>query len=367
MELRISTEEFRKSLARLSRAVDSKPQVPILSGILLTAEDGNLTMEATNYSIGMKASIAADVIEIGKALIPGKYLADIPKAFAAAETHIKVNPLEKVAVIKAGKTKFSLPLIDGEFPSIKEMDGAAIEIPARDFCELVRKTAFACQKDDSRPIFTGCRIQAADDCVTSTATDTHRLAIDSVKANTNGQEINAIIPSAALFEAMRLANDTENAVKLSIVNNMAYFEIGGTVMTSRLIEGMFPDTNRLANIAGNIAVTVDRESLLTALEHVALIARTADYSVARFLFHDNVLDINARSEDAGEASESIPCEKEGDGIHIAFNVSYIIGAMRAMSGAKVAIKMSHELSPAKMTDMQDDGFIYIVTPVRMKH
>ena len=370
MKISCSKSEMVNALQIVTKAIASKPQTPILSGIFLRADNGILEMQATNNEIGLINKIPAEIEEPGQVALGGRYLLEVIRKMPGDSLTLSYNRTEKIVNITSGQANFTLLSMNAaEFPTIKEIE-STVNFTIKDnvLRSLIKKTVFACSKDESRPVFTGCSLAVADNKITMAATNMHRLAVKYEQFNEELGNIKVIIPSLILQELLHnMTSEIPTDVQVSCNFNQISFAFDNLYMTSRLIEGAFPDYNNVIPSSHSTLVTLDSAEFNAAVDRVSLISRSGDYNVIKLEFANSQLVISSNNPDVGNAVENIPASIEGPEITIAFNAQYIMDVMKNIDSSKCELRLTQPLSPITIREEHNDAFIYVVTPVRTAH
>lgn len=370
MKLTCNKTELVNALQIVSKAVASKPQTPILAGIYLRAETDILELQATNYEIGMVCRIPAEIEEPGQIAITGRYFQDVIRKLPGDTVAISYNRDEKIVHINSNQANFTLLSMNAaEFPTIKQLEGnLQFKIKDNILRSLVKKTVFACANDDSRPIFTGCLLEVDGTKVTMVATNAHRLAVKYETFDESIGNIKIIIPSRILHELLHnMSSEIPTDVQVTCTYNQISFAFENLYMTSRLIEGAFPDYHRVIPAEFATLVTLDSAEFCAAVDRVSLISRAESYNVIKLEFANNQVRISSNSADIGNAEEIVAASIEGPELTLAFNSDYIMDVMKTIDGKTCQLKLNQPLTPVAVRESDDEAFIYIVTPVRTAH
>lgn len=378
MNISLAKNDLISALQIVSKGLSTKPQTPILSGIYMTAKEGQLELQTTNYELGFILTIPAEIHNTGTAVLPGKYLTEFARKLPAEEVSIDTDSSDGLAVIQSGTARFTLRTMEiSDFPVLHRMDGTLhFTIKDRTLARLVKKSAFACLREeqrDRRPIFTGCQLEVEGKDVTFAATNVHRLAIKSEQLEEDAGQIRVIIPAKFLEEVTRtISSEVPADIHVTCSYNQVSMSSGSIYMTARLIEGTFPDYRRVIPREENIRtkVTLDAASFASAVDRASLIARTDQYNIVKLSFAQGLMRISSNSPEIGEAEETIPAEVTGDDVTIAFNASYLMDALKSLDSDTCILSLqgSNEqgvnLSPMTIREEADPNYIYVVTPVR---
>ena len=378
MNITLAKSDLISALQIVSKGLSTKPQTPILSGIYMTAKEGQLELQSTNYELGFIVTIPAEIHTLGTAVLPGKYLTEFARKLPAEEVSIDTGSSDGLAVIRSGSARFTLRTMEvSDFPVLQRMEGTLqFTIKERTLARLVKKSTFACLREeqrDRRPIFTGCQLEVEGKEVTFAATNVHRLAVKSELLEEDAGQIRIIIPAKFLEEVTRtITGDVPTDIHVTCSYNQISMSADGIYITSRLIEGAFPDYRRVIPQEENIRtrVILDAATFASAVERASLIARTDQYNIVKLAFEEGLMRISSNSPEIGEAEETIAAEVTGDDVTIAFNASYLMDAVKSLDSDTFILSLQGanaqgmNLSPITIREEADQNYIYVVTPVR---
>jgi len=378
MNITLAKSDLISALQIVSKGLSTKPQTPILSGVYMTAKEGQLELQSTNYELGFIVTIPAEIHMVGTAVLPGKYLTEFARKLPAEEVSIDTGSSDGLAVIRSGSARFTLRTMEvSDFPVLQRMEGTLqFTIKDRTLARLVKKSTFACLREeqrDRRPIFTGCQLEVEGKEVTFAATNVHRLAVKSELLEEDAGQIRVIIPAKFLEEVTRtITGDVPTDIHVTCSYNQISMSADGIYMTSRLIEGAFPDYRRVIPQEENIRtrVMLDAATFASAVERASLIARTDQYNIVKLAFEQGLMRISSNSPEIGEAEETIAAEVTGDDVTIAFNASYLMDAVKSLDSDTFILSLQGanaqgmNLSPITIREEADPNYIYVVTPVR---
>ena len=362
MKFRCDRDALSEALQTVQRGVSSRPGIPALTGVLLdgTAE-GRLTMTTTDLEISARLTIDVQVSEPGVALIPARLLADTVKSLSDSPVDVETD--QSQARIRCAAYEGSLRLLPAEdFPGLQEPGGTLVEAEAGAFAEAVSQVARAASRDEARPVLTGVLVEVSREGCVLVATDSYRLAVRDLVASADG-EAKAIVPERAFSEAGRAASgDEKGKVEILVDDAQVSFRAGGLTLTSRLIEGEFPNYRQLLPDTHESRLTVSRQQLLDAVRRVGLLAR--DTTPVRLEFNALGVKLSSSSPDLGQAVETVEARYEGDDLTVAFNPQYLIDGLTAAVGESVRLDVRDGLKPG-VVHGENDGFTYLVMPVRL--
>ena len=367
MHISCTKEALNHAVQTVQKAVASKNTLPILTGIYLSAKDDILEMQATDYEIGISCTVEATVHQPGNIVLSGRYFQDVVRKLPGGIVDIATNQEDRTIKITSQSSQFKLLSLPAEeFPVLKQFTSdAVLTVKDQLLKELIKKTVFACAVDESRPIFTGALLDVDKQMVKMIATNTHRLSLKQGLLEFSTNNVKIIIPSKILTEIARiLSSDTPLDVQISWQKNQVAFAFDNIYIISRLIEGQFPDYNRV--IPPNFAtiVKINTENFLDAVERVSLVAKDGEYNVIKFLFQKDMIAITSNNPDVGMAYETVAAVTEGNDIEIAFNVKYVTDILKNVGSDEIIISLNTPLSPISIKPVNDENYTYIITPVR---
>jgi DNA polymerase-3 subunit beta len=361
MKFRCDRDDLSEALQTVQRGVSSRPGIPALTGVLLEAvDDGTLTLTTTDLEVSARLSIAVQVQEAGTALVPARLLADTVKSLSEAPVDFETD--QSQAHIRCAAYEGALRLLPADdFPELQEPSGTAISVDPAAFAEAVGQVSRAASKDEARPVLTGVLLEISREGVVLVATDSYRLAVRDLVATADG-EAKAIVPERALTEAGRAAVDQKARVEASVNASQIAFRVGSLTLTSRLIEGEFPNYRQLLPENVESRLTISRQQLLEAVRRVGLLAR--DTTPVRLEFNALGVKLSSSSPDLGQAVETVEARYEGEDLVAAFNPQYLVDGLTAATGESVRIDVRDGLKPGVIRG-DGDELTYLVMPVRL--
>jgi DNA polymerase III subunit beta len=362
MKFRCDRDALSEALQTVQRGVSTRPGIPALTGVLMEATDeGRLTLTTTDLEVSARLSIEVQVQEAGIALVPARLVGDTVKSLSDAPVEFETD--QSQARLRCAHYEGSLRLLPAEdFPGLQEPSGTVVSVEAGKFAEAVSQVGRAASRDEARPVLTGVLLEISREGVVLVATDSYRLAIRDLVA-TSSAEAKAIVPERALSEAGRAASaDEKGTVELSIDESQVAFKAGSLMLTSRLIEGEFPNYRQLLPDAHESRLTVSRQQLLDAVRRVGLLAR--DTTPVRLEFNALGVKLSSSSPDLGQAVETVEARFEGEDLTVAFNPQYLADGLTAATGESVRLDVRDGLKPGVVRG-DGDEFTYLVMPVRI--
>jgi DNA polymerase III subunit beta len=370
VELVAERAEFADAVSWATRTVGARVTLPALSGVLLEAADGKLICRATDLEVAAEIRIPVRIEQPGRVLLPGRLLSQLVARFPDAPVHLKGEP-DRVE-ITCGRATFhvrGMPVDD--FPALPEPAEDAVQgvVKADAFARLVAQVARAASSDEARPVLTGVQLESTGGSLTAAATDSYRLAVRSLTWD-EAVEGRALVPARALQEAAKAGSEAGGAVTVALEAGQVSFLFGDRRLTTRLIEGSFPNYRALLPDAHETSVVVERTALVEALQRVAVVAMGQANTPVTLTFGDGSVDLQAGSQEVGDAAEALPAEIDGDGLQIAFNPAFLLSGLEATGTERIRIELRDGLKPAVLRpqaegDDRVDDLTYLLMPMRV--
>lgn len=368
MKFRVERDALADSVAWAARTLPSRPSLPILAGLLLETEGTGLVVSSFDYETSSRVGIDADVTDHGRALVPGRLLADISRALPAAPVQITLEGT-RVSVV-CGKSTFALPTFPVEdYPSLPAMPDSSGSLTGADFAHAVAQVAIAAGRDDTLPTLTGIRVEIDGSSVTLAATDRYRLAVREFTWTPASPklEVQALVPARTLADTAKSLAGAET-VHLSLAEGgegLMGFEGNGRRTTTRLLDGEFPKYRSLLPSESLAVASVSTAQLVDSVKRVALVAERN--TPVRLAFSGGELTLRAGAGDEAQATESLDCSFDGDDIDIAFNPQYLLDGLGALDAAETRLSFTQSTRPAVLSGGGDDDgdYRYLLMPVRL--
>lgn len=367
MKLTTKREELVSKLSIVSRAVSTRAATQALSGVLLTAAEGQVTLTATDLDMGLQTALDAEVESEGTVLLPGRLLAEVARSLGDATVEIESREAERDVEIRSGSSSFHLRVLPAEdFPKLPAPgDQPPLKIPAKALESSIELVARAASRDDMRPVLTGVFVVAAGSEMTMVATDSYRLAVKQTELESElGGEIEANIPARALRELSRiLSSEGAEEAAISLLTNQAVFEAGSITLTTRLIEGQFPNFRQLLPESYEHDVRLPRPDFLDVTRRVSQLAQRN--APLRLSFAPGELTVAAETPDVGDATETMPAAFEGEPLEIGFNPEFLREGIESVEGDEVLLRLISPLRPGLLQPVEGEDFRYLVMPIRL--
>ncbi len=368
MNLSIAKDQLIQGLQSVQNVVSTRTTLPILSNVLLRAEDNRLELTATDLDVTITCSVEANVTKKGATTLPVKKLFSIVRELSSLEIDIEVDE-KNACTLRAGSSFFKINgLAAEEFPPLQKFkDAKKIVLPQQKLKSMLKKTSFAISTDESRYVLNGIFIQLKDHKMTMVATDGRRLAlVDEELDVPEASQGEFIIPTKAVNELSRLLQD-KGEVETNLSENQAAFSLkdekgGSTLIITKLVEGNYPNYRQVIPGETKERIPLVREEFLQALKRAELMTSEKSNSV-KMHFMKNNLAITANSPEVGEARETIAVNYKGKEFAIAFNPAYLIEPLNSLAEDEVFLELIDELSPGVLKI--NGPFLYVVMPMRL--
>ena len=358
----VQRDELASRLALVSRASSTRGAVQVLGGILLRARDGLLELEATDMELSLRTTVPATVEGEGAIVVPSKLLGDVVRLLPASEAKIAHRSQDGVATIESGSYTGRLNVFAAEdFPRLPSIDVPLHEIESASLLDTVQRVARAASRDESRPVLTGILVRFEGSRLTMAATDSYRMAVKETELSSAGPELEAIIPARALDELGRIASGTDT-VQLGVNENHVIFGAGDAWLTTRRIDGQFPNVAQLKPETFDVELELDRAEVLEAVRRAAVMAQRN--TPLRLRFSEGELTISAQSQDIGETRESLAVGFAGEPLEIGFNAEFLREGLESVTSDAVQLKLINPLRPGLLS-AEGDAFWYLIMPIRL--
>lgn len=366
MIVTIEREKILEAVNHLSRIVSSKTSLPVLEGILISAEQGKVTLISYNLEIGIKKEIYASTEQEGDIVINAKILADILRRMDGLSVEISTDD-RLMCHIKSGAANFDIMGMAAsdfpEMPSVAEKNKTVLS--GEIIKNMVRRTIFAvAQNEGTRPILTGINVTFSEGSVKFVAIDGYRLAIRTEKLNIN-EDINLIISGRAVAELVKLITDDTEDVEIYVNDNLICFKTGGYSFISRLLEGSFVDYKKTVPETFKQRIFVKTKELIDTIERISLVINDTFSTPVRCIFSEDNVVFSCTSS-VGRATENFPITLEGEEFEIGLNSRYLTEALKATECDTVKIEFGGPSSGVLIKPTEGDDFLYMIMPMRLK-
>tara|TARA_B100000900_G_scaffold415571_1_gene446012 strand:+ start:1366 stop:2481 length:1116 start_codon:yes stop_codon:yes gene_type:complete len=371
MKFKLSRAIFFKTLSHLQGIVDKKNSLPILSNILIEANNSQLILSSTDMDISIIEKIDCNVLENGATTINSQILYDIVRKIDENSEIEIISNDGKLLTLRASGSRFSLACLPKEdYPIIdQEINGTNLKINSKILFKLIDKTKFAISNEETRYFLNGLYFNITNEnnenAVTLVGTDGHRLAKFSYIIKDKIDQISGvIIPKKTIYELSKLLSDIDHDIEISLSSNKIIFTIGNIIFMSKLIDGSFPDYKRVIPKDNLNILKINRGLLLSAVDRVSTIANEKS-PVIKFKLLNNILNLNTVNNESSTASEDLNIIYDGDDIEIGFNSKYIMDIVNNLEDEEITIKLKDNTSPIIALENSNTNLVYVLMPMRV--
>jgi DNA polymerase-3 subunit beta len=367
MKATIERATLLKSLGHVQSVVERRNTIPILSNVLIEArDDGSLRLMATDLDLQVDESVPANVSQAGATTLSAHTLFDIIRKLPEG-SQVELSAAEGKMQVNAGRSRFSLSTLPrDDFPVIAEGElPTRFELPAATLRQVIEKTRFAISSEETRYYLMGIFLHVIDDQLRAAATDGHRLArVTLAKPDGADGMPDVIVPRKAVAELYRLLEELEGTVEISLSPTKIRFGLGSAVLTSKLIDGTFPDYNRVIPTANDKLLKLDPKSFSAGVDRVSTIASEKTRAVKMSVDRDKVT-LSVTSPENGLATEELPADYGSDGLEIGFNARYLLDILGEIDGDTVEVHLADAAAPTLLRENDKSNALYVLMPMRV--
>ncbi len=367
MKISCTQAKLNKGLSIVSRIVGTRTTLPVLSNIYLEAKDGQLKLSATDLEIGVTTSIGAKVDEEGSLTVPARLISDF--IAANSDENLELESKATTLHLKSQRYEANIKGIDSsEYPVLPEVSkDSLVELAVADFTGAISEVVVACATDDTRPVLAGIYFKFDTDTLYLVATDSYRLA--EKKIDVPGLNINKefIVPARTMQEILRISSSVENPEKIAIsaTENQVSFNIAGTQVVSRLIEGAFPNYKQIIPSAYKSSAEIDLHDFSSAIKMASLFARQGGNNVKiKFIAAEAI--ITSVADQVGDNISKVPAKSSADSEEITFNAKYIADILQVLPDKKLLFEVNDKFSAGAIRPEKAKDFVYIIMPLRVE-
>lgn len=376
MRLVCTQRALVEGLAIVERAVPSKSPLPVLSNVLLATDEGRLKLVANNLEMAITAWIGAEIADEGTVTLPARLLSDFVSSLMGGDIQMALKPGTKTMNLKCGRYEANINGIDAEdFPAVPSVgEGPRCEIAARTLRTAISQAAFAAATDETRPVLSGVLVTLQGEELTLAAADGFRLAVRTVPLATPlAEKLAMLVPARTLLELGRILPDSEDAVVIAATpnQNQVMFQVPNILVVSRLIEGQFPDYQRIIPQNYQTRVVLPVAEFLQAAKTAAVFSRD-NSNIVRLAIKPSGeelapgrVDVQATSAEMGDNVGQLDGSVEGEETQIAFNVRYLRDALEAVSSGEVALEITGPTSPGLLKPVSGSGHLHVIMPMHV--
>lgn len=374
MKFTINRARFIQELQTVQRAISTKTTIPILTGVKIELNNDGLNLTGSNADISIETFLVADdekaelqIIETGTIVLQARFFSEIIRRLPEKTFTLEVQENLQV-LITSGAAQFTVNGLDADnyphLPIVEEQN--QLKLPVHMLTKLIVETVFSVSQHESRPILTGVHFTMSNGELLAVATDSHRLSQRVVPVENANKDFDIVIPGKSLVELSRSLSDEEAEVEISIMENQVMFKTPTMYFYSRLLEGNYPDTNRLIPTSFNTEITFSVPTLLSAIERASLLSHEGRNNIVRLAIGDNSVILYGNSPEIGKVEEELVYEKvNGDPLEISFNPDYMKDALRAFGDMSIKVQFISAIRPFTLEPSEGEvSFIQLITPVR---
>jgi len=366
MKIRTSRETLLNPLQMVNNVIERRQTLPILSNVLVSVNDNNLSLTGTDLEVEIINSIKVDEADNGETTLPAKKFVDICKALPDNAV-IEINIDDERAILKSGRSRFSLSVLSAtEFPSIDAVVSPfEFSISQNILKKLIDQTQFCMAQQDVRYYLNGLMLELSNNKITAVATDGHRLAFcqsDITLAYSESRQV--ILPRKAVNEISRLLQDSDEEINIKLSENHIRLEFHDTTFTSKLIDGKFPDYQQVIPVNGDKEVRCNREDMYKAFHRTSVLSNEK-YRGMRIQLSPNILTATVHNPEQDEAEEVIEVNYQNSDLEIGFNVAYLLDALAAIKSDEVVMQLTDSNHSCLLFGSSDEQSKYVVMPMRL--
>ena len=367
MKLSTSHDDLLAELQAVSRVASTRSAVQALSGVQIDAGESGTELRATDMEVGLRVPLKADVARPGVCVLPGRLMLDVARQLPGGEVSLELRPSEGDVEVISGPSRFHIRTLRTEdFPPLPEPGGdTVVTVPAAAFVETATRVSRSASRDETRPILTGILVSATGTELLMVATDSYRLSVKETTLETplqGGFETN--IPARALDELGRVVQQAgADTIDIGVRSNQVVFQTGGVTLSSRLIDGQFPNYRQLLPESYEHELRIPGPELLGVVRRISLMAQKN--APLRLAFTEGELTVSAQTPDVGEASEPLPVPFAGEPFEIGFNPEFLRDGLEGVESGDVVLKLISPLRPGLIEAGDGSGFLYLIMPIRL--
>ncbi|MCI1904177.1 MAG: DNA polymerase III subunit beta [Enterococcaceae bacterium] len=373
MKFSMNRNQFLQALQTVQRAITSKTTIPILTGVKIALSEENLVLTGSNADISIETTIRSadekahlEIESVGGIVLPARFFSEIVKKLPDPEFSFEKMSNQQVLIV-SGAAEFIVNGQDADnYPRLPVVDSSnQFKISAKVLSTLINETVFAVSVHESRPILTGVHFILREEQLKVVATDSHRLS-QRVIPLTDGKDFNLVIPGKSLLELSRSIAEDEEDVTVAVMENQVLFKTKDTDFYSRLLEGNYPDTDRLIPSEFNTEIVFNSQAFLNAIDRASLLSHEGRNNMVKLLITDAVVKLTGNSPEIGRVEEVLEYEKvSGEPLEIAFNPDYMKEALRAFGDVDILIQFISPIRPFILKPANEEAsFIQLITPIR---
>jgi DNA polymerase-3 subunit beta len=369
MKITVDRDAFLGQLQMVSRVASTRSAIQALSGVQLLVSDEGCELRATDMDVSLRVPVEAQVVRPGGVVLPARLLLDVARSLPAPEVSLELRAAEQDVELISGSATFHIRTLRSEdFPPFPDPDPeSAVSMPVDSFVQTATLVAGSASRDETRPVLTGILVSASAQELSMVATDSYRLSVKETKLESplsTSFEVN--VPARALQELARLgagAGAADDALAINVLQNQVVFTLGRVILSSRLIDGQFPNYRQLLPESFEHELRISASELTEVVRRISLLAQKN--APLRLAFAPGELTVSAQTPDVGEARESLPVGFQGESLEIGFNPEFLRDGLEAVEEGDVLLKLISPLRPGLIESGDGNGFRYLIMPIRL--
>jgi DNA polymerase III subunit beta len=367
VKISLERDALLRQLQTVSRVASTRSAIQALSGVQVVASANGCELQATDMDVGLRVPVEAEVAREGVVVLPARLLLDVVRLLPSPEASLELRAAEQDVELVSGNATFHIRTLRAEdFPPFPQPEAdSAVTLPVEAFVSTALKVASSASRDETRPVLTGILVSASDRELRMVATDSYRLSVKETVLESplpSGFEVN--VPARALQELARVAAHVEEEeLRVSVRQNQILFELGGVILSSRLIDGQFPNYRQLLPETFEHELRMASGELTEVVRRISLLAQKN--APLRLSFEPGELTISAQTPDIGEALESLPVSFQGEALEIGFNPEFLRAGLEAIEEGDVVLKLISPLRPGLIESGDESRFRYLIMPIRL--
>jgi DNA polymerase-3 subunit beta len=358
VKISLDRDILHTQLQTVSRVASTRSAIQALSGVQLAATSSGCELRATDMDVGLRVPLEAEVVREGTVVLPARLTLDVIRSLPSSQVTLELRSAEQDVEIKAGSATFDIRTLRAEdFPPFPEPEPeSAVQLPAQAFVQTATKVAGSASRDETRPVLTGILVSAAERDLRMVATDSYRLSVKETTLETplsSGFEVNVLVGAGADGEELTV----------SVRANQVLFTLGKVVLSSRLIDGQFPNYRQLLPESFEHELRLSGGEFTEVVRRISLLAQKN--APLRLAFAEGELTVSAQTPDVGEARESLPLAFTGEPLEIGFNAEFLRAGLEAIEDSDVVLKLISPLRPGLIESADESRFRYLIMPIRL--
>lgn len=365
--MRFSCEksDLQQALSTVQKAINSQNTLQVLGNILIRVEGGEVFFSATNLEIAISTTVNADVVSEGSITLPSRLFVNYISLVKSGRVDIELKSGDAVYITATDSETTIKGISSAEFPSLPVIDAEfSFQVDGSLLKQSIERVVFSCSPSSARPVLSGVLFWNQDTLLRLVGTDSYRLGEQKIVLDASTPEKKSIIPARAVQELSRIIQKGET-VEVQVSQNQVLFTIGTTEISSRLIEGNFPDYQRIIPTGVEGSVLASRQDLILAVKQVGIFAKEIENNTIKIDFTETTLDMKTDETEIGSGHAVVQASHEGASCSIAVNAVYFLDILQILNTEKIQIQLGKPLSPIKILPEEGDEFVHVIMPLKV--